>query len=82
MAMGGTEQHRMDRADDQEGRKVHEIIPPMVRTEERCVDSTARPPSQKDRGMGVSDCCGANMDAIQAEHGICPRCGEHCESEE
>jgi hypothetical protein len=54
----------------------------MVRTEERCVDSTARPPSQKDRGMGVSDCCGANMDAIQAEHGICPRCGEHCESEE
>lgn len=29
--------------------------------------------------MMVSDCCGVEMDPVQIEHGICPRCGEHCE---
>ena len=27
----------------------------------------------------VSDCCGAEMTPIHAEHGVCPQCGEHCE---
>ena len=26
-----------------------------------------------------SDCCGFIMTAGQAEYGICPQCGEHCE---
>lgn len=27
-----------------------------------------------------SDCCGVEMDPIQVEYDICPRCGEHCEA--
>lgn len=30
--------------------------------------------------MVVSDCCGEHLDAVQAEFGLCPRCGEHCEA--
>lgn len=26
-----------------------------------------------------SDCCGYDMNFAQADYGICPRCGEHCE---
>jgi hypothetical protein len=27
----------------------------------------------------VSDCCYITMDSAQADYGVCPRCGEHCE---
>jgi hypothetical protein len=30
--------------------------------------------------MLISDCCGMPMDPIQAEHGICPECLDHCET--
>jgi hypothetical protein len=29
----------------------------------------------------VSDCCGAEMTPVHAEHGLCPSCGEHCEAD-
>ena len=32
--------------------------------------------------MIESDCCGVVMSDIKADYGICPRCGEHCESVE
>ena len=28
----------------------------------------------------VSDCCYAAMDSTQADYGLCPCCGEHCET--
>jgi hypothetical protein len=27
----------------------------------------------------TSDCCNAEMTFLQADYGICPGCGEHCE---
>lgn len=29
----------------------------------------------------VSDCCGAELTPIHAEHGVCPKCGEHCQAD-
>jgi hypothetical protein len=29
--------------------------------------------------MIVSDCCSEVMSGVQADYGLCPRCGEHCE---
>lgn len=29
--------------------------------------------------MISSDCCSAEMSGIAMDHGVCPRCGEHCE---
>lgn len=26
-----------------------------------------------------SDCCGSEMSGIEMDHGVCPKCGEHCE---
>ncbi len=28
----------------------------------------------------VSDCCNVEMSGVHVDHGLCPRCGEHCES--
>ena len=28
----------------------------------------------------VSDCCYTTMDSTQTDYGVCPRCGEHCET--
>lgn len=28
----------------------------------------------------VSDCCYTTMDSTQADYGLCPCCGEHCET--
>lgn len=28
----------------------------------------------------VSDCCNAEMTPLQEEYGLCPKCGEHCET--
>lgn len=36
-------------------------------------------PIQKEKKMIFSDCCGVEMNGIQADYGLCPDCGEHCD---